>query len=162
MNESKHGFFKDDGSNHQIHSSNTVDMVIFSAIDSEDKDPRRLPDKVLQILLNLISNAKHALSKNTKNNKHIIIRVGYANTTLVRIEVIDNGMGIPKEDITRIFTYGFTTKEKGHGFGLHSGALSAKEMGGSLSVQSNGLGKGATFILELPNTPGENPYGYGR
>lgn len=51
MNESKHGFFKDDGSNHQIHSSNTVDMVIFSAIDSEDKDPRRLPDKVLQILL---------------------------------------------------------------------------------------------------------------
>jgi len=64
--------------------------------------------------------------------------------------VRDNGMGIPPENLTRIFVHGFTTRKEGHGFGLHSGALAAREMGGSLSVHSDGPGKGATFTLELP------------
>jgi signal transduction histidine kinase len=54
--------------------------------------------------------------------------------------------------LTRIFNHGFTTRKDGHGFGLHSGALAAKEMDGSLSVHSDGLGRGATFVLELPTT----------
>ncbi len=118
--------------------------------------------KVLQILLNLIGNAKQALSQNDNTDKHIIIRITFASNTYVQIEVTDNGIGISEENLTKIFNYGFTTKEKGHGFGLHSGALSAKEMGGSLSVCSDGLGKGSTFILELPYTPGESPHGYGK
>jgi len=61
--------------------------------------------------------------------------------------------GIPAENLMRIFAHGFTTRQHGHGFGLHSGALAAKELGGSLSVQSEGLGRGATFILELPLRP---------
>ena len=69
------------------------------------------------------------------------------------IEVIDNGMGIAAENLTKIFAHGFTTKEDGHGFGLHSAALAATEMGGSLSVHSDGPGKGATFTLELPLKP---------
>jgi hypothetical protein len=64
--------------------------------------------------------------------------------------VIDNGIGIPPENLTRIFNHGFTTRKGGHGFGLHSGALAAKEMGGSLTVQSDGPGQGAAFTLELP------------
>jgi signal transduction histidine kinase len=67
--------------------------------------------------------------------------------------VTDNGIGIPSENLNRIFAHGFTTKESGHGFGLHSGALAAKEMGGSLTVQSEGLGFGSTFTLELPLKP---------
>ena len=63
---------------------------------------------------------------------------------------MDNGIGIPPENLTRIFNHGFTTRKEGHGFGLHSGALAAKEMGGSLTVQSDGPGQGATFTLELP------------
>jgi len=59
-------------------------------------------------------------------------------------------VGIPPENLTRIFTHGFTTRKDGHGFGLHSGALAAKELGGALSVQSEGTGLGATFTLELP------------
>ena len=59
-------------------------------------------------------------------------------------------MGIAAENLTRIFSYGFTTRKNGHGFGLHSGALAAKEMGGSLNARSEGPGKGAAFILELP------------
>jgi signal transduction histidine kinase len=77
----------------------------------------------------------------------------------VRIEIADNGVGIAPENLTRIFNHGFTTRKGGHGFGLHSGALSAKEMGGSLSVHSDGLGKGATFVLELPITAKADPHG---
>ena len=68
----------------------------------------------------------------------------------MKIAVIDNGVGIAQESLTRIFNHGFTTKKGGHGFGLHSGALAAKEMGGALVAQSEGPGKGATFTLELP------------
>ena len=75
----------------------------------------------------------------------------------VDIAVIDNGVGIPPENLTRIFNHGFTTKKDGHGFGLHSGALAAQEMGGSLRAQSEGAGHGATFTLELPTGPTEAP-----
>jgi signal transduction histidine kinase len=68
----------------------------------------------------------------------------------IKVSVIDNGVGIPAENITRIFNHGFTTRKDGHGFGLHSGALAAKEMGGSLAAFSEGPGRGATFTLELP------------
>jgi two-component system, NtrC family, sensor kinase len=64
--------------------------------------------------------------------------------------VKDNGEGIPEANLNRIFNHGFTTKKTGHGFGLHSGANAAREMGGSLTVHSDGPGHGATFILELP------------
>jgi signal transduction histidine kinase len=66
--------------------------------------------------------------------------------------VSDNGVGIAPENLSRIFAHGFTTKKDGHGFGLHSSALTAEEMGGALSVQSEGVGKGATFTLELPSS----------
>jgi signal transduction histidine kinase len=71
-------------------------------------------------------------------------------TDRVKIEVADNGMGISPENLIRIFSHGFTTRKNGHGFGLHSGALAAKEIGGSLTAHSDGPGKGATFTLELP------------
>ena len=58
--------------------------------------------------------------------------------------------GIAAENLTRIFGHGFTTRRGGHGFGLHSGALAARELGGSLSAHSEGPGKGATFKLRLP------------
>ncbi len=64
--------------------------------------------------------------------------------------VIDNGVGISLENLVRIFAHGFATKKDGHGFGLHRGALAARELGGSLRVRSAGLGQGATFTLELP------------
>ncbi len=68
----------------------------------------------------------------------------------MQIEVVDNGAGIAPENLTRIFAHGFTTRKDGHGFGLHSCVLAAREMGGSLSAHSEGLGQGATFTLELP------------
>lgn len=106
--------------------------------------------KVLQILINLIRNAKYALDEHSEPDKRLTLRIRRQGEAHVRIEVADNGIGIGPEDLTRVFSHGFTTRKDGHGFGLHSGALAAKEMGGSLTGHSLGRGQGATFILELP------------
>ncbi|UCC98515.1 MAG: PAS domain S-box protein [Phycisphaerales bacterium] len=106
--------------------------------------------KVLQMLTNLISNAIYALSKSGRDDKVLKIRVGEPRDGYFRIDVCDNGIGIPKENLTRVFEHGFTTKKKGHGFGLHSTALSANELDGSIRVHSDGPGRGAVFTLELP------------
>lgn len=106
--------------------------------------------KVIQILVNLLGNAKYACEVNKPTNRIIRISLSAVSTNRIRIEVIDNGMGIAAENLTKVFSYGFTTRKNGHGFGLHSGALAAKEMGGSLHARSEGRGHGAAFILELP------------
>jgi len=105
--------------------------------------------KILQIFVNLIRNAKHACDESLKPDKQIVIRVT-ASTDRVKISVADNGVGIPAENLKRIFAHGFTTRKDGHGFGLHASALAAKEMGGSLTVESEGSNKGAAFTLDLP------------
>ncbi len=114
--------------------------------------------KVLQILVNLIRNAKYSMDQSNKTDRTLTLSVLKGDHDQVRIQVRDTGMGIPRENLTRIFQHGFTTKKEGHGFGLHSGANAAKEMGGSLSVQSDGPGQGAVFTLELPAaTPKTTP-----
>ena len=106
--------------------------------------------KVLQILINLVRNAKYAMDRPGSDGKRLVIRVGLASPDRVKIIVRDNGVGIAPDNLVKIFNHGFTTKKDGHGFGLHSGANAAKEMGGHLMVHSDGLGKGAEFTLELP------------
>jgi PAS domain S-box-containing protein len=108
--------------------------------------------KVLQILVNLIRNAKYACDDTERQDKQITIRVNAVGAR-VRIAVIDNGVGISPENMGRLFRHGFTTRKTGHGFGLHSGALAAKELGGSLTAHSDGLGCGASFTLDLPIEP---------
>src|SRR6185369_14737481 len=116
--------------------------------------------KVMQILINLVRNAKYACDESGRADKRIIVRITNTGPG-VRIAIVDNGVGIPAENLVRIFNHGFTTRQTGHGFGLHSGALAASEIGGSLTVHSDGPDRGATFILELPNRPNtfahENP-----
>lgn len=106
--------------------------------------------RVLQILVNLVNNAKYALDESGRQDKQLVVGVGMNGDNRLKITVSDNGVGIPLENLTKIFSHGFTTRKGGHGFGLHSGANAAKEMGGQLSVRSEGLGKGVTFTLDLP------------
>jgi C4-dicarboxylate-specific signal transduction histidine kinase len=109
--------------------------------------------KVLQILVNLIRNAKYAVDHGPNPSKRVTVSIQAPTEKRVRIQVQDNGVGIAPENLNRIFAHGFTTKQEGHGFGLHTSALAAKEMGGALHAQSEGVGLGALFVLELPIVP---------
>jgi signal transduction histidine kinase len=83
----------------------------------------------------------------------LTIRVEVTDTSdesRLRICVADNGEGISPENLTQLFVQGFTTRKGGHGFGLHSSALAAQTMGGTLTAHSDGAGRGAAFTLELP------------
>lgn len=106
--------------------------------------------KVLQILANLIQNAKQACDEAAASGKCITVQVEPTGSDRVRLVVRDNGIGISSENLQRVFNHGFTTRKEGHGFGLHWSALAAKQMSGSLSVASAGPHQGATFTLELP------------
>ena len=108
--------------------------------------------KLLQILGNLLSNARHALKEVGDKPRVLTLRLhGRASGWFV-VEVQDTGGGIAPEALKRIFEFGFTTKKDGHGFGLHSSAILAKEMGGHLAGFSDGAGCGAQFALRLPLT----------
>jgi PAS domain S-box-containing protein len=110
--------------------------------------------KVLQILINLLSNARHALGKTAPKDRRVTLSIFLSGPERVSLRVIDNGIGIEPANFSQIFNQGFTTREDGHGFGLHSSANAAKEMNGSLQAQSEGRGRGAMFTLELPTANG--------
>jgi signal transduction histidine kinase len=144
------------------------------AMSEQDPNPRfdslfaRLPDgtirnrpesfdgkRMVGLLVNLLSNAKYAMDDTPVEQRRLRVAVERSGADRVRIEVRDQGTGIAPEMLTLIFQYGFTTRKEGHGFGLHSSALAAQELGGALSVHSDGPGQGATFTLELPYRPVE-------
>ena len=107
--------------------------------------------RLLQILVNLIKNAKESVLSLQGTDKRITLSIRNKGDR-VQYAVSDSGMGIDPEQLTKIFSHGFTTKANGHGFGLHASANFAKEMGGELTAYSSGSGRGATFVIELPKT----------
>ncbi len=132
---------EDDLSKHRIQVIRQFDTV--AAALSVEKH------KALQILVNLIRNAMQACDDLPADRRCITLSVAQVEDR-IHISVSDNGTGIATENITRIFAHGFTTRKEGHGFGLHSGALAAADLGGSLRAHSEGPHQGATFTLELP------------
>jgi signal transduction histidine kinase len=115
--------------------------------------------KVLQILVNVIRNAKYACAEKKAGDKRVTVRVR-ASAAAIEVTVSDTGVGIAPENLERIFSHGFTTRADGHGFGLHSSALAAREIGGSLHAASPGVGQGATFTLTLPLAAAESGHGH--
>jgi len=116
--------------------------------------------RLLQILVNLIVNAAQAMEHVPQASRLLTLQcesTGDERGANLRITVKDQGEGILPENLVRIFAHGFTTRASGHGFGLHSSALAALEIGGKLTAHSEGLGHGAAFILDVPITPGLRP-----
>ena len=108
--------------------------------------------KLLQILANLLSNARQAMSGPLQDQKLLTVSVRQLLPQWLVIEVADSGTGMAPETLARLFEFGYTTKKDGHGFGLHASAIFAKEMGGELSGDSRGIGTGARFTLRIPMT----------
>lgn len=108
--------------------------------------------KMVHIVINLLKNAKEAMLSLPVGEKKIQVTVD-RDEGWAYVRIADTGCGIPPDLIEKIFSHGFTTKKNGHGFGLHSCANAMTEMGGSLYAESDGVGKGATFIVELPLKP---------
>jgi signal transduction histidine kinase len=108
--------------------------------------------KVLQILVNILRNAKYACDEAGRTEKKITVELCVVENT-AEVAITDNGVGIAPELLERIFAHGYTTRQGGHGFGLHSAALAAHDLGGNLTVRSEGIGLGATFTLRLHRTP---------
>lgn len=106
--------------------------------------------RVLEILVNLTKNAEHAAMAANGSKPRVTFSISLSDSKNVQLSVRDNGVGISAENLQKIFSFGFTTKKDGHGFGLHNSALAAKEMSGKLFAKSDGLGKGAEFVLTLP------------
>jgi NO-binding membrane sensor protein with MHYT domain/signal transduction histidine kinase len=105
--------------------------------------------KLIQILGNLLSNARHALRDLKQGKRVLTVRLRPSAQSL-SIEIEDTGVGIAADVLTRLFAFGFTTKKDGHGFGLHASANLAKELGGEINAHSDGPGRGARFSLSLP------------
>ncbi len=105
--------------------------------------------KVMQIVINFLSNARQALEKSAAETKKVVIKTEVVDGE-VHVSVADTGIGISENHLEKVFNHGFTTKEDGHGFGLHSSANAATECGGSISCHSDGVGTGATFTFRIP------------
>jgi signal transduction histidine kinase len=109
--------------------------------------------RLLQILVNLIRNAVQAMERVPAEARKLTLAVSPVrgdDGDGFRVGVEDAGEGIAPQNLSRIFAHGFTTRESGHGFGLHSSALTATELGGKLTVHSDGLGRGAIFTVLMP------------
>lgn len=137
----------------------TLDQDRIQVVRAYAELPQVMIDRhqVLQILVNLIRNAHHAMTDLPGQPHQLTLGIQPCvdQQKYIRFQVCDTGVGIPVENLTRIFAQGFTTKKDGHGFGLHGSALAAKVMNGSLRAWSDGEGTGATFTLDLPMIPVE-------
>jgi signal transduction histidine kinase len=130
-----------------VQGSSDIEVVReFQELDACPVDRHRL----MEILVNLIQNARQSLMESSKEPRRLTLRLARAGADVLRIEVADTGVGIPAENLARVFNHGFSTKKGGHGFGLHSSANAATEMKGKLTAASEGSGRGATFVLEFP------------
>ncbi|HEV7608456.1 MAG TPA: MHYT domain-containing protein [Steroidobacteraceae bacterium] len=137
-----------------IHFADMTDVTVKR--EYEPMTPLTLDrHKLIQILGNLLSNARHALKDLAEGRRLLTLRVRQQNADSAVIEVQDSGVGIAPEVLQRLFEFGFTTKRDGHGFGLHTSAILAKELAGELSASSDGAGRGARFVLRLPSVAAE-------
>lgn len=132
----------------QASANKTIDVQIKSNVEEPIAEIDET--KFLHIMVNLIKNAQEALSESDTEDKKIDILIDKISDNFLHITVKDNGIGISSDNLSKMFTHGFTTKESGHGFGLHSCKKYLEEMGGTLSVHSDGIKKGTSFFLNVP------------
>jgi signal transduction histidine kinase len=114
---------------------------------------------LLQVMGNLILNAYESIQRASRENGHIFLSANnetVEDQEMVRLTVRDNGTGFDGDMSNRVFQRGFTSKGEGDttGLGLHWCANAVAGMGGRISAESDGAGKGAEFHVLLPVAQG--------
>ena len=104
---------------------------------------------LLQIIINLIGNARNAMIESDCESRLLQLSLTDQND-MARFAVSDCGCGMTTETLARVFDAHFTTRAAGTGLGLHFSAITIKRLGGKIVAQSDGLGQGSTFTIELP------------
>lgn len=104
--------------------------------------------RLFDVIANLVKNAIESMEAVPGDIRVLKISIENRDDNVLLL-ISDTGMGIEPSNLESIFNYGYTTKKKGHGFGLHSCANYMSEMGGRIWAESPGIRKGATFILQL-------------
>lgn len=112
-------------------------------------------NRLLQALVNVFKNAMEAILERLRLDPRgtlgqISLRAWVLDSRHFRVMVMDNGIGLSREHQERVFHFGYSTKSRGSGFGLHATALFARELGGSVELLSDGPGRGATLVMDLP------------
>jgi len=107
--------------------------------------------KLIQIVVNMIKNAYEAMDEAKPEERHLMISTSYEKGPLsyVALSIRDTGTGFSPEEKEKLFVFGYTTKVKGSGFGLHSCANYLIANNGSISAHSEGKGRGAEFVVRL-------------
>jgi PAS domain S-box-containing protein len=108
--------------------------------------------KVLQILVRLLRNAVVACDESGQSDHQVTVTAMSEKDSWIVITISDTGIGIPQENLDRIFAQkGANPASRFHG--LHGSALAAQSLGGTLTASSAGSGRGASFELRLPLRP---------
>ncbi|MEO5367801.1 MAG: ATP-binding protein, partial [Magnetococcus sp. WYHC-3] len=115
----------------------------------------RLPrSQMLQLMINLIKNSREAIAEVLREQPGhvgtVVLQAEPVGDGRMQLRVQDNGCGIDPKHLEEIFRFGFSTKERGTGYGLHSAANFVQSLGGSIEASSAGPGQGATFLMLLP------------
>lgn len=127
------------------------ELARFEVVRDYEELPPIMTDrhKLLQIVVNLISNARDAVAAVVSGRRRILVKLAL-DATHVQLTVEDTGIGMSAEVLSQLWRFGFTTKPQGHGFGLHNSANAAAEIGATLMAHSDGVDRGARFTLRLP------------
>jgi len=126
---------------HRVRCTCTVPSDIRTMLDRS---------KFQQVLLNIVTNGVQACKLASEQHRFVHIEAGFADAERIFVEVRDGGMGFDEQRKTKLFTQGYTTREDGHGLGLHYCANAVRQMNGTITASSDGPGLGATFRIELP------------
>ena len=113
------------------------------------------PDELRAAVSNLIDNAV----KYSGNEGKVVVETTAEDGRYVSVRVTDQGAGIPKQELTRVFKRFYrvpgplASRVKGTGLGLYIVRAVAKRHGGRVWAESEGPGRGSTFVLRLPVAP---------
>ncbi|MBI3899803.1 MAG: HAMP domain-containing histidine kinase [Gammaproteobacteria bacterium] len=109
-------------------------------------------NQLLQAVVNLIKNSREALQASAERVAEKVITLAADSIADDRfvLRVVDNGCGIEQHQVANLFSFGYSTKQGGHGYGLHWVANFVQSLNGTIAAYSDGNGSGMEIRIELP------------